>query len=240
MVPKPMTADASPNESLRSRPALTAPPAAAVAGVVFALLMIVGLVLVRYAIPEDPTKPGTWLTEPERRDALRFALDLVPFAGIAFLWFIGVLRDRLGEREDQFFATAFLASGLLFVASLFAAAAITDAQIATIAGGHIDEKLYTFSRRLSDTLLNLFAMKMAGVFIFSTCTIGLRTGIFPRRIAHVGYVCGLLLLLIIAKWRWITLIFPLWMLLVSGAILLGDFRTRIARRNRRPRLRPQS
>jgi hypothetical protein len=25
------------------------------------------------------------------------ALNLVPFAGLAFLWFIGVLRDRLGQ-----------------------------------------------------------------------------------------------------------------------------------------------
>jgi len=44
----------------------------------------------------------------------------LPFAGIAFLWFIGVLRDRLGELEDRFFATVFLGSGLLFLAMLFA------------------------------------------------------------------------------------------------------------------------
>ena len=51
-------------------------------------------------------------------------MNLIPFAGIAFLWFIGVLRDRIGEREDRFFATVFLGSGLLFVAMLFVAAAI--------------------------------------------------------------------------------------------------------------------
>ena len=79
--------------------------------------------LARYAVPADPSSPGTWLTEPNRRAAARLALYLVPFAGIAFLWFIGVLRSRLGELEDQFFATVFLASGLLFVATLFVAAA---------------------------------------------------------------------------------------------------------------------
>jgi hypothetical protein len=52
------------------------------------------------------------------------ALYLVPFAGIAFLWFIGVLRDRLGELEDRFFATVFFGSGLLFLAMLFASAAV--------------------------------------------------------------------------------------------------------------------
>jgi hypothetical protein len=50
-------------------------------------------------------------------------LNAVPFAGIAFLWFMGVLRDRLGAKEDRFLATVFLGSGLLFLAMLFVAAA---------------------------------------------------------------------------------------------------------------------
>jgi hypothetical protein len=40
-------------------------------------------------------------------------LYLAPFAGIAFLWFIAAIRSQLGEREDRFFATVFLGSGLL-------------------------------------------------------------------------------------------------------------------------------
>jgi hypothetical protein len=58
------------------------------------------------------------------------ALNLTPFAGIAFLWFIGVIRTRLGLLEDKLFATVFLGSGLLFVAMLFAAAAVTGALLA--------------------------------------------------------------------------------------------------------------
>jgi len=202
---------------------LTPPRGAAIAGVIFSVLMIVGLGLVRYAVPVDPAKPGTWLTEPARRDAVRFALDLVPFAGIAFLWFIGVLRNRLGQLEDQFFATVLLASGLLFVATLFVSAAVIDALIESVAAANIDGETYYFGRRITDALVNLFAMKMAGVFMFSTCTIGLRTAIFPRWVAFVGYACALLLLVVIANWRWITLVFPLWMLLVSTNILLAEF-----------------
>ena len=56
---------------------------------------------------------------------MEIALNLIPFAGIAFLWFIGVLRDRIGQREDRFFAIVFLGSGLLFVAMLFVAAAVS-------------------------------------------------------------------------------------------------------------------
>jgi len=49
----------------------------------------------------------------------------VPFAGIAFLSFIGILRDRLGQLEDRFFTTVFLGSGLLFAAMRFASGAVT-------------------------------------------------------------------------------------------------------------------
>ena len=81
---------------------------------------------------------------------------------------------------------------------------------------------------MSDALLNLFAMKMAGVFMFSTCTIGLRTAIFPRWLAFLGYACAFVLLAVIANWKWITLVFPVWMLLVSAQILSADFRSRHA------------
>ncbi len=193
--------------------------------------MIVGLGLGRLAIPTDLTHPGTWLTEPDRRDAVRLALDLVPFAGIAFLWFMGVLRDRLGELEDKFFATVFLGSGLLFVACLFAAAALLGALIGAVAAGNIhssDSETYYLGRRTIDALMNLFAMKMAGVFMVSTCTIGLRSAILPRWVAYTGYACAVVLLVVIANWKWIVLVFPLWMLLLSIQMLLAEFRSRHA------------
>jgi hypothetical protein len=208
------------------RRALVPPRGAAVAGVIFSILTIIGLGFVRYVVPADPTLPGVWLTDPERRDAVQFALNLVPFAGIAFLWFIGVLRSRLGELEDKFFATVFIASGLLFVASLFVSSAVTGALIASVGVGNVDTEIYYFGRHISDALLNLFAMKMAGVFMISTCTIALRTAIFPRWVAFAGYASAGLLLAVIANWRWITLVFPTWMLLVSVEILWADFRTR--------------
>jgi hypothetical protein len=207
------------------------PRGAAIAGVIFSVLTIVGLGLVRYAIPVDLTKPGTWLIEPVHRNAVRLAVRLVPFAGIAFLWFLGVLRSRVGELEDQFFATVFLGSGLLFVASLFAAAAMTSTLIESVSAGSIGSETYYFGRGVSDALLNIFAMKMAGVFIVSTCTIGLRTTIIPRWIAFIGYCCASLLLVIIANWRWIALVFPVWMLLVSTHILLAEFRFHHARKS---------
>ena len=213
-------------------PQILAPRGAAIAGVIFSLLMIVALGVARSAVPSNLTQPDVWLTDPDLRAAVRLSLYLIPFAGIAFLWFVGVLRDRLGELEDRFFATVFLGSGLLFVACLFGAAAMSRALIEVAAAGNLrtpDSATLYFGRRATDALLNVFAMKMAGVFMISTCTIGLRSGIFPRWIAFVGYTCALVLLVAIANWKWIELVFPLWMLLLSMQIFLAEFRSRHAR-----------
>src|SRR5436305_2714668 len=104
---------------------LKTPKAAAVAGIVFSLLMFAIFALLRPSIPDDPLDSGAWLVANTKRITL--ALNLVPFAGVAFLWSIGVLRDRLDRHEDRFFATVFLGSALLFLSMLFVAAAVIGA-----------------------------------------------------------------------------------------------------------------
>ena len=83
---------------LRAGSPLRTPRAAAVAGIIFSVLLITALVLLRISVPAHPAVAGAWLTDSRRRAAVVIALNLVPFAGIAFLWFVGVLRDRIGER----------------------------------------------------------------------------------------------------------------------------------------------
>src|SRR5258708_11415792 len=100
------------------------PKSDAVAGIIFSLLMFTIFGLLRRSIPADPLESGAWLANTE---TIALALNLVPFAGVAFLWFIGVLRDRLGQQEDRFFATVFLGRALLFLAMLYAAAAAIGA-----------------------------------------------------------------------------------------------------------------
>ena len=96
----------------------------AVSGINFAVMCIVSMVLIRLAIPADPTEPGTWLANPSNRRSVYFALHLVPFMGMAFLWFMAVLRHRIGADEGRLESTVFLGSGMLFVATMFAAAAL--------------------------------------------------------------------------------------------------------------------
>ena len=100
-----------PENGLLTHAQLKTPKAAAIAGIAFSLLLLLILWLLRTSIPADPLEPGAWLATDTR--AITVALNLVPFAGVAFLWFIGVLRDRLGQLEDRFFATVFFGSGLV-------------------------------------------------------------------------------------------------------------------------------
>jgi hypothetical protein len=206
-----------------SRSGLTTPRAAAVAGILFSLLLITSLALVRLTVPANPQDAGTWMSGG--LDRITLAFHLMPFAGIAFLWFIGVLRDRLGQQEDKFFATVFFGSGLLFLAMLFSSAAVAGGVLriyGATPGMLAEAGLYRFGRTVTYEIMNVYAMKMAGVFMISTCTLSLRTGIIPRWMAYVGFALALFLLLSLGIVYWAPLVFPLWVLLISIHILRAN------------------
>ncbi len=159
------------------------------------------------------------------------ALNLVPFAGIAFLWFIGVLRDRLEQREDRFFATVFLGSALVFLAMLFTAAAVIGAMLLTagsVAPDLFDSVTFKFGRAAAFLIVNVYAIKMSGVFMISTSTILIYTRIAPRWIAFVGYILALGLLLGSSYVSWSFAALPIWVLLISMHILIDNYRSRPA------------
>ena len=207
------------------RARLKTPRAAAIAGILFSVLLTTVLLLLRVSVRADPLETGAWLKTSADKVAL--ALNLVPFAGIAFLWFIGVLRDRLGELEDRFFATVFFGSGLLFLAMLFASAAVAGGIITVYAArpeGLLDSPTFTFARAVTYEIMNLYAVKMAAVFMISTSTLAMRTGFAPRWIAFLGFAFALLLLFSGRYINWILLVFPVWVLLISIDILIDNLR----------------
>ena len=209
---------------LRAGSPLRTPRAAAFAGIVFSVLLILALVLLRVSVPAHPAVPGSWLTDSRRRTAVAIALNLVPFAGIAFLWFIGVLRDRIGEREDRFFATVFLGSGLLFVAMIFAAAAIAGGLIADVSSSPPGAGTLALGRNVTAILLNVYAMRMAAVFTLTTVTIARRTEIVSRWLTIAGLVSALVLLIGVGFSPWVELLFPAWILALSIDILVAGLR----------------
>jgi len=204
------------------------PRGIAISGIVFSALYVSSLVLLRRAVPADSAEVGHWLADRDLRNWVNIALNLLPFAGIAFLWFMGVLRNRIGLLEDRFLATVFLGSGLLFVAMLFTAAAVFRGLLdtfnfstGTLIPGESDT--YRVARVMVYALMNTFGMRMAAVFMFVTSTIGLRTVVLSRWLSFTGFAFGLLIIVLISSFAWIALLFPLWVLLVSMYILCSDF-----------------
>jgi hypothetical protein len=206
-----------------TRPMIRTPRAAAIAGIAFSVLLTAAFVLMRLAVPRGPDDAGRWLTDSGKRDAVIVALNLLPFAGIAFLWFIGVVRDRIGDSEDRLFATVFLGSGLLFIALLFATGAIAGGLVLT-ASEQPGTEVWSFGRRTIYTLFTVYAMRMAAVFTISTTTIATRLRIAPRWLTVVGFAAGAILLLTAGVASWIELVFPMWVLVFSVHILIVSFR----------------
>jgi hypothetical protein len=195
---------------------LRAPRVAAAAGILFSVLLLAVFWLMRRSVPADPLEPGAWLEGGTSN--VTVALNLVPFAGVAFLWFVGFLRDRLGAREDQFFATVFLGSALLLIAMLFAAAAVIGAVILAFhraPGALINSSTFHFGRALAYGIVNIYLVKTASVFMITTSTIALFTGLTPRWLAYGGYVVAAVLLVGSYYIEWSIVVFPLWVLLVS-------------------------
>src|SRR5829696_4771534 len=143
----------------------------------------------------------------QRRALIRFSLHLVPFAGIAFLWFIGVVREQLGNVEDRLFSTVFLGT------------VHTTGLLEMLAGSNVNVDIFNFGRSTTQTLISVYAMRMAAVFTLSVSTVCLRSKAMPRWVSYLGYLVALILLLAAGEHRWTQLVFPAWVLLVSVVFL---------------------
>jgi hypothetical protein len=213
---------------------LETPRAAGISGLAFAVLFVASLVLLR-------NHPASGSTAGEIRDFYFHSnaagvglvgVYLAPFSGIAFLWFIAVIRNLIGDREDRFFSTVFLGSGLLFVAMLFLAAGVGGALLAAVKVQHEPvpsaDTVVTI-RSLGFGFLFVYAMRMAAVFMIVVSTIGMRLGVFPRWLVVVGYVAALVLMLNVSYIEALVLVFPAWVTAVSVVILRTTSEPQVAR-----------
>jgi len=204
---------------------LKTPRAAAIAGILFAVLAGTAQVLILLSIPGDATDSGAWLAG--QGDTISHALSLVPFAGIAFLWFMGVVRDHLGRVEDKLLSTVFIGSGLLYLGLSFVSAAVAGSLLATYSTGPgrlLGNSVYTFGRMVMFVASNTYALRMSGVFMISLASIWLRTATMSRWLVFFTYTLALVLLVSVSLSVWFTLVFPAWVMVISVYMLIGDLR----------------
>jgi hypothetical protein len=203
------------------------PVAGAIAGIIFAALFSASMTILRRTMGDVAHDTGAWLTGDT--GLFKFALALVPFAGLAFLWFIAVARERLGRFAAQFCSTVFIGSGLLFLAMVFAAAATAGAIVAAAANdpaGFAASTTYTYARQAFTQILAVYALRMAAIFQLSQASLWLRTRVMPRWMALITVIVALVLLFVFTQSFWVVLVFPAWVLLVSVYIFVGAIRGR--------------
>ena len=208
----------TPERPPRLATSLSAVRAAGIAGLIFAILMTAALLLLRDPPPLDAAGfPSWWLSYQPR---YLVGLYLIPFAGIAFLWLIAAVRTRLGAREDQFYATVLLGSGLLFVAmSFIGGAAAAAASVLADVEGEPAYDAFVFGRALARACFFVFATKMAAAFMLTASTLGRRTEVLPRWFVVLGMILGVTLLVVITAIELFALVFPAWVAILSVILL---------------------
>jgi hypothetical protein len=199
-------------------------------GMAHALLFLVSYWLVT-------SSPGAHSSDEEivafyesggRRQLILVGLYLMPFAGIAFLWFSVALRTWIrasSPRESELFSGVQLVSAILYVGLFFAAAAASSVMAVSVefSRSPVDPVVARQFPQYGATLFLVFAMRMAAMFVFTTSRIGRTAGVLPRWFTHLGLVVGLVLLLSASFTRVLVLVFPLWLLALC-ALLLGRAR----------------
>jgi hypothetical protein len=200
---------------------LSTPRAAAVAGLIFAALFVASVLILRSFV--EPSSSGLLAAIGDLvGDHVSIVpAYLIPFAGIAFLWFIAVVRDQIGVFEDRFFSTVFLGSGFVFVAMLFSAASVV-AGLLTLA--QPTSSTTDLGQSIARGMFYIYGARSAGVFTIVASMIALRTGALYRWAALTGLVIGLVLLLSASSFDWVILLFPAWVTLVSILVLVAQVR----------------
>lgn len=119
----------------------------------------------------------------------------------------------------------FLGSALLFLAMVFVSMTFAGALLAGVGEGQVqqyDETTVAFGRAVMLEVSNIYALRMAGVFMISLGTIWLRTGLMPRSLAPVTYALAAVLLFVTTLSLWVTMVFPAWVLAVSLGIFVRN------------------
>ena len=186
----------------------------------FGLLFGTALVLIRTALPEGAEEGAQWLDSGSTR--MRVAAILMPFAGIAFLWFIGVVRDVFGLLEGQVLLKGVHRRGADVLAMTLGSSAI-GAGLAASSRDVVDAvahaEVATFGQMVLITLTKTYALRMGAVFMISLATIWIKTELMPRWLVIVTYVLALGILFASDISMWMTLAFPVWVLIVSLFLL---------------------
>ena len=216
--------------------------AVSVSGILFSGLFVTSLVLMRQAPGLDAADHvyAAFYTVGRGNVLVTAGLYFVPFAGIAFLWHMGATRtlvDALPGSASEVPRWLQVTSGVLFVCMLFAgtAAAAGVALLTVLSTTPLPDP--AVARTLTSVgygMLFVFGVRAAGMYMITTTTLTRRRALLPRWVALLGYL-GATFLLVSTTFHPATLmVFPAWVLLLSGVLLVKVSPRHAARRGPTP------
>ena len=201
---------------------------AAVAGVAYSVLTVAALVLLRRYPDLDLTDEEitAWFEDGGHQGELILGLNLAAVSSIAFLWFVAVVRRRLGDREDQFFATVFLGSAIVYVAVWLVGAALLAAPAVALSveeAGSVSSETASLAGGFAAAVMLVVAPRIQAVFLFSSATLIRRTDRLPDWLAYLGYAAGVILFTVPLVSDPVGIGLPLWVFIVSVRMLVDRF-----------------
>jgi hypothetical protein len=213
------------NAGIRRVPAaMRSIEAAAIAGLAHSTLSLIATTWLYDAPdPADGDRAiAEWYSDGSNQARVIAALNLLVIGSIAFIWFVAVIRRRIGVRENRFFGTVFLGSALLLTASWLVAGVLfaTPAVAARTFDVPPGADLVAVVQAAGLTMASVVATRLEAVFIISTTTVGRLGEVFPRWLVVGGYIIGLTLLLMPVPNFLVTYVFPVWVAITSAMLLI--------------------
>lgn len=193
-------------------------------GVTHAVLLITAFLLLQTVPRGGPqAEVLAFYSDTDRRRLVLVGLYLLPFAGIAFIWFEVALRMWISgthRRANVLLSNVQLVSGILFLALFFASAATSAATATAVefADAVIDPVFATMLPVYGDTLMYVFAIRMAAMFVFTTTSIARSANVLPRWFVWLGYILGTVMLFSATFSALLALLFPVWILVLSALL----------------------
>jgi hypothetical protein len=198
--------------------------AAAIAGLLHSVLSLFAtFMLLTAPDPGDGNRViAEWYSDDGNQRRLVLAVNLIAVSSIMFVWFVAVIRRRVGDRENRFFGTVFLGSALLLSGAWLAAAVLFAAPAVAAQAFEVvpDAESVALFQGGGIAMASIVAARLEAVFIISTTTVGRLSGAFPRWIVVAGYVVGLTLLLMPVPNLFLTWVFPVWVATISATLLI--------------------
>lgn len=198
--------------------------AAAIAGLVCAVgwsLSLGGLLTVP-EVGADAAEITSFYAEPAVGAYTLLWLNVLVASTIAFLWFVGVIRGRLGDNEPKLFGTVFFGASILLAAMLFVGASLLAAPAMLVAIGDTAPapEVVSVTRAAAATVFSVFTPRVATLVMFATAGLGRSTGALPRWLVMTTYVIGVAAFVNVTVARPTIFIVPAWIALVSIVLLV--------------------